>query len=176
MNPDIFADMPAAQLRAYIEFLLWHYRVMDSFWYIYIREQLGESGADSLNAKVWSRIASMGARDLMKRFQIHEPGLEGFVQALRYWPWCILVDYQIKKESDRVIVSVPACPTQEARIKRGLAEYHCREMHRGEFESFAGEIDARIQTECLFAPPDPRREGMICQWRFSLTGSVEKDV
>jgi len=168
MDVKIFEDMEATDLRKYVQFLLRHYRVMDAFWYIYISELFDEATADRLNEKVWGKIPAMAARDLVKRFDIKERGLEGFVKALRYWPWHILVGYQIQQKPEEVIITVPSCPTQEARLKRGLKEYHCKEMHQAEFDSFAKEIDARIRTECVFAPPDPHPPEMICQWRFYL--------
>jgi len=170
MDLTVFAGMAAADLRQYIRFLLHHYRTMDSFWYIYLTEICGEATADRVNEKVWGRVAALAARDLAQRFGIKEGGLKGFVQALRYWPWHILVGYRIEERAGEVIITVPSCPTQEARRQRGLPEYQCKEMHRLEFESFAQEIDVRIRTECAFAPPDPHPPEIMCRWRFYLAG------
>jgi hypothetical protein len=168
MDIDRLKNADAAELRNYVEFLLWHYRVADGFWFIYTSEKFDQAAAEGINERVWDKAGTLGAKEIVKRFTIQEKGLKGFVKALRYYPWHLLIEYKIEERENEVVLTVPVCPTQEARKKRGLGEYVCKEMHRREFTSFARAIDERICVECTFAPPDAHPENMYCTWRFYL--------
>lgn len=171
MKLDVFQGMCREELISYLEFLLWHYRVVDAFWFIYTEEKHGRKEAEEINERVWARVAGLAARELKRRFPSEEDGIKGFVQVLRLFPWCILIGYQIRESSEGIELEVPSCASQEARIRRGLGEYNCKEMHRGEFVNFAKEIDPRIRVECLFAPPDPHPPNLFCRWRFHIEES-----
>lgn len=174
MDLAAYDALPPEEQRSFVEFLLWHYRVVDAFWFIRCEEDFGLAKAEELNERVWGKTAQLGARELAKRF-LKDSGLEGldaFAKALSLFPWALIVGYDIEREGSGpaapVSIKVPHCPAQEGRLKHGLGEYACKAMHMAEFRNFAQELDPRIRVECLYAPPDPHPEDCYCSWRFTL--------
>ncbi len=73
MDLTIFEKMEAPQLRKYIEFLLWHYRVVDAFWFLYVADLFDQPTAERINERVWGRVPQMAAKDLIQRNeQLHK--------------------------------------------------------------------------------------------------------
>jgi hypothetical protein len=168
MDLSVFAPMNRADLQNYVEFLLHQYRVMDAFWFLYVSEAFDQQTAETINQRVWGRVPDLAAKEIIQRFGITEKGLKGFAKALNYFPWTILIGYDVEERDDELFITVPSCPPQVARRKHGLPEFNCKDMHHGEFSSFARVIDERITVDCLFAPPDPHPDGCFCKWRFTL--------
>jgi len=157
------------QLKELIHSLLWQLRLTDAFWFIFTEKRFDLTAAEELNAEVWAKVGELTARDIKKRFNIQESGLDGFLKAFDLFCWTMMVDYRMERPNDdQLILSVPSCPAQEGRKKHGLGEYRCKEMHLREFSGFAREIDPRIRVECVFAPPDPHPLDTHCRWRFTV--------
>jgi hypothetical protein len=107
MDLGILEDLQYTELKEYLRFLLWHYRVVDGFWFLAVEEKYNRSAAEHLDEVVWGKIAGMSAKDIVERFNITEKGLAGFARAMQFCPWTMIVGYRLEERPDEVILSVP---------------------------------------------------------------------
>jgi len=167
---DEWFDKPEShgrELTELVRSLLWQYRLIDAFWFINVENEYGLSAAEQLNAKVWAKVGRLAAKDIKKRFGITDTGIEGFVQAMHFYPWYLMDSFDMKTDEHELEIVSARCPAQMGRLKHGLGEYACKEMHREEFTHFAAEIDPTLRVHCVFAPPDPHPEDLFCKWRIT---------
>jgi hypothetical protein len=156
------------ELQPYIEFMVDLLRRADGFWFLGVEHSYGYDAAIKINEEVWHRMGKIMTREIKEKFSIEEKGLKALARVLRYSPWSMISGFEIEEKGEEVIVSVPHCSSQEARLKKGVGEYSCKDMHLGEFESIIEEVDRDIRVECLFAPPDPHPKDLFCKWRFTM--------
>jgi hypothetical protein len=57
------------------------------------------------------------------------------------------------------------CRVQETRHRKHLPDFPCKPVGLVEFATFARNIDPRIETACLYCPPDAPG-GRYCGWEF----------
>ena len=162
------------ELQPYIEFMVNLFRRTDGFWFLGVEHTYGYDAAIKVNEEVWQRMGKIMTREIKEKFSIEEKGLKALAKVIRYSPWSMISEFEIDEKDEEVIVSVPHCASQEARLKKGVGEYDCKDMHLGELEGIIEEVDRNIKVECLFAPPDPHPKELFCKWRFTMNNdSIE---
>jgi hypothetical protein len=153
--------------KEYIDFLLRQYRLVDALWFLAVEDKFGLEAAVELNEKIWEEMGSRSAREIKKRFKIQEKGFKGFLKAIKYFPWCIILGYEFEERDGKLLLRVRNCLPQIARIKSGRGEFPCKKMHFMEFSAFCREIDDKISVKCVFAPPDNHPSDCFCLWEFT---------
>jgi len=163
-----FSEMGDKDVREYLDFLLRQYRLTDAYWFLGVEDAFGTEAAVKLNEDIWSRMGGLAAKEIKDRFTLEEEGVARVLEALSYFPWTVIVGYEMEESEDRARIRVPYCPPQAARLRTGRGEFSCKSMHLGEFSNFAKEIDERVEVRCLMAPPDPHPEDLFCEWELRL--------
>jgi hypothetical protein len=107
MDLGILEEAQHLEIKEYLRFLLWHFRVVDGFWFLSVEEKYDRPSAEHLDEVVWGKIAGMSAKDIVNRFGITETGLKGFARAMAYCPWTMIVGYRLEERPHEVILSVP---------------------------------------------------------------------
>ncbi len=97
----ILKTLNADELRNYLQFLLWHYRVVDGFWFLSVEKKFDRPSAEHLDEVVWGKIAGMSSKDIVKRFHIKEKGLKGFARAMEFCPWTMIVGFKIEEKTTK---------------------------------------------------------------------------
>lgn len=156
------------ELQPYIEFMLNQLRKTDGFWFLGVENTFSYDAAIKMNEEVWNTMGKVTARDIREKFSIEDKGLKALARFFRYFPWAMITGYDFEMNKEEIIVSVPHCPSQEARLEKGLGEYSCKHMHFLFFASIVQELDPNLRVECIFAPPDSHPTELFCKWRFIM--------
>lgn len=156
------------ELQQYMAFMLNMLRRTDGFWFLGVEHAYGYDAAIKINEEVWNRMGKFMTREIKDKFSVEEKGLKALARVLRYSPWTMISGFEIEAREEEIILSVPHCASQVARLQKGVGEYDCKDMHFGEFMSIIEEVDRDIKVECLFAPPDPHPKELFCKWRFTM--------
>jgi len=105
--------------KEYIDFLLRQYRLVDALWFLAVEDKFGLEAAVELNEKIWEEMGSRSAREIKKRFKIQEKGLKGFLKAIKYFPWCIILGYEFEERGIRIDFAGKRPGIDEVRLASG---------------------------------------------------------
>lgn len=143
----------------------------DGLWFQEVEKHHGIDEAIKLDAGAWERFTVIEARRIMNYLSLEEGGgLAALKKALQYRLYSFINTQEIiEKDSNTIIFKMIDCRVQSARRRKKLPDFPCRPVGLVEYSGFAGTIDSRIETRCLYCPPDEHPEDSYCAWEFKIT-------
>lgn len=142
----------------------------DGLWFQQVEQAYGMDEAIRLDLGVWEHFTVLEAQRIMALLGI-EPGggLVALREALQYRLYSFVNRQEINEtDQNSLILRMNDCRVQSARNRKKLPAFPCRPVGLVEYSGFAKTIDSRIQTRCLYCPPDEHPHDSHCAWEFRL--------
>lgn len=176
--PSFLLEMEPAALLALKERMAKNWLVNDGVWFQALEGTEGMNEAKRCNDSCWAQFSPVEANAIRNFLAMGEnPGLAGLKRALGFRVYESINTQSIVEETPTSFVfQMNRCRVQDARKRKGLADYPCKSGGLVEYSYFARAIDKRIRTECLGCPPDGHPEEWYCAWRFSLADSENENL
>jgi hypothetical protein len=143
---------------------------VDGLYFLGIEKKFETEPATEIDAGVWETMAAIEAKSLQKMFNIGEnPNVPTIMNLLCKSSWALDQPFKtIKVNSNRAILSINRCRTQEARLNKGLGEFPCKKVRFGYLKNFAKTLNPKAEVNCLICPPDKHPKDLWCKWEFTL--------
>lgn len=142
----------------------------DGCWFLAAEKRHGLEEAIQIDKEGWIRFTVIEAKRIMKEFDISEnSGLDGLEKALQLRLYASINIQEINRKSKTaLIMKMKTCRVQEARERKKLPLFPCKEVGIEEYSRFASTIDPRIETRVIACPPDEVNRDFHCGWEFTL--------
>ena len=143
---------------------------VDGLYFLGIEREFGTEAATKIDVEVWRIMAVLEAKSLKKMFNIGEnPDVKTIIEMLRMTSWALDQPFKtVVISEDKAVLSIDRCRTQEARLRKGLPEFPCKQVRYGYLENFARTLNPRARVKCLLCPPDEHPKNLWCKWEFKI--------
>jgi len=145
---------------------------MDGLWFQAVEQKYGMDAAIELDKEAWRQFSPIEANRIMKFLGI-EPGggLDALEECFKYRCYSYINQQEITRpEHQKMILKMIKCRVQDARHRKNLEPFPCKQVGIIEYESFAKTVDPRIGVHCIACPPDQTDRDYWCGWEFTLKG------
>ena len=167
---DPYDSMSAEELRGWLTDAAKLWLAHDGLWFQAVEKDAGLAKAIAADAEAWRRFSPLEAKRIMQRLDLAPGGgIPALVRCLQYRLYARLNRQRVVEQSDkRCVFRMEACRVQDARKRKGLQDFPCKEVVLVEYTTFAATVDPRLRTRCLGCPPDPHPDDWYCTWEFTL--------
>ncbi len=163
-----FSPATLAQLsRLYLQL----YAALDGFWYLTVKERLGNEEALACDIQAWERICRREMSKIKSGLKIQGDDVESLMKSLQLCPWFQLTDCCMEvKGGSYGLLTVNYCPTLTALEKEGEDRENeiCTLVEPRILKAYAACFNTDIEVRCLKSPPRVNQDDICCQWEFRL--------
>jgi hypothetical protein len=163
-------DLTKRELLDFISDAARNWLAHDGLWFQEVENEYDLAAAMKLDKQAWERFTVIEAKRIMQRLGIEQDGgIKALAEALGFRLYAFVNEQEISELTEKsCIFRMKSCRVQEARKRKGLADFPCKEIGIVEYSKFAAAIDPRIKTECVVCPPDEHSADTWCVWRFTI--------
>lgn len=164
------AVLPTEKLQLLLTDFAKRWLAHDGLWFQAVESAHGMDEAIRLDKQAWDKFSELEAKRIMEFLEIQPGGgLEALARALQLRLYAFVNRQEaFFVEPGRLVFRMNSCRVQEARKRKGLPDFPCKEVGLVEYSVFARTIDSRIKTRCLACPPDEHPEDWYCGWEFTI--------
>lgn len=145
---------------------------VDGLYFQGIEKSFGVENAKNIDRDTWKTLAKIEVRDLKKTVEVDKvENMESFMKLLLNTSWALYQTnkgYYVSEDKKEAVFRVVSCKVQEARVKKGLGIFPCKEVRYNYLKSFAEEVNPNIEVNILTCPPDEKPPNYWCEWKFTL--------
>lgn len=167
------ADFSADALRGMLKLYSKLYSAADGFWYLTVKERLGNDEAIACDIRAWEQLSKYEMANITRHFNIPGKDITALMKAMQLTPWLLNNEYSIELEGrNAATLTVTRCTILDALEKEGKGREAqiCPTVTPIILKGYASFFNPAIEIKNLKIPPRKSKEEICCRWRFTLAG------
>ncbi len=166
-----FADFSPDTLAELLELYCKLYMAVDGYWYLTVKNRVSNKEALACDIDTWERVCKYEMAKITKLLNIQGKDVVSCMKAIQITPWMRQTQLNIEtRHQNNALLTVVHCPTLDALEREGEGRENeiCNIVDRKMFKEYASFFNPDIEVKCLKLPPRENKDGICCQWEFSL--------
>ena len=170
--PDLkFSDFSPGILAGLLTVYAKLYLAVDGFWYLTVKERLGNESALACDIEVLKKVAKYEMAGVTELLNIKGSDVATVMKAMQTTPWFRNTEHKIEIENQNTaLLTITNCATLNALEKEGEGRENeiCKIVEPIVFKQYASFFNPHIEVRCLKSPPRKSKDEICCQWEFTL--------
>jgi hypothetical protein len=147
------------------------YMSVDGFWYLAVKNDEGDEKALKHDLWVWDKMYKREIDGITKALGVQKRDVLSYIKVFTMTPFFHSIDYNVKiEDNNHGVLTINHCPVLLALEKEGEGRENniCNIVDRDIFKKACKHFIPDMVCKPIITPPRENKEGICCQWEFSL--------